>query len=195
MSVVTFRLYEELNRYLPMRKRKTDFEVRIEKGEVIGAAIESLGVPLAEVDLILANGESVDFEYVLRNRDRVSVYPVFERLDIADLTRLPRRPLRKTRFIADVNLGELAGHMRVLGLDVHFDASLCPEEIIEISNREKRIILTKNRGLLDSKDVRRGLLLQSGTPNELVRKLLHALDILDIKTSSSPSTKDIHRSH
>lgn len=184
MSMVTFRFYEELNRYLPGRKRKTDFQVKIEKGEKLGASIESLGVPLAEVDLILVNGESEDFQYALRNRDRVSVYPVFERLDIADLTRLPERPLRRTRFIADIDLGEMAGYMRQVGLDVHFDASLCPEEIIEISNREERIVLTKNRGLLNSEDVKRGVLLPSGTPQELLRKLMHELDI-----KASPKTQ------
>ena len=177
MATVTFRFYEELNRYLPKQKRKKDFEVKIVKGEVIGTAIESLGVPLAEVDLILVNGESVGFEYLLQNRDRVSVYPVFERLDIADLTCLPKRPLRKTRFIADVDLGEMAARMRVLGFDIHFDPSLCPEEIIEISKREKRVILTKNRGLLNSRDVSRGVLLQPGTPKDMVKKVMHELDI------------------
>ena len=36
--------------------------------------IESLGVPHAEVDLILVNGESVGFDYIVQDGDRVSVY-------------------------------------------------------------------------------------------------------------------------
>ena len=45
--------------------------------------IESLGIPHVEVDLILVNGISVDFSYKLRTEDHISVYPVFETLDIS----------------------------------------------------------------------------------------------------------------
>ena len=44
--------------------------------------IEALGVPHTEIDLILINGRSVDFTYILQDGDRVSVYPVFESLNI-----------------------------------------------------------------------------------------------------------------
>jgi hypothetical protein len=50
--------------------------------------IESFGVPHTEVDLILVNGQSVDFAYRVQDGDRISVYPVFEAFDIAGLARL-----------------------------------------------------------------------------------------------------------
>ena len=59
-----FRFYEELNDYLPERCRKRDFEVRFEKPVTVGKAIELLGVPRAEVDLVLIN----DRRYSLRYR-------------------------------------------------------------------------------------------------------------------------------
>jgi Mut7-C ubiquitin len=55
---------------------------------------ESFGVPHTEVDLILVNGQSVDFACRLQDGDRISVYPVFEAFDIAELTRL-----RRNRFV------------------------------------------------------------------------------------------------
>ncbi len=38
--------------------------------------IESLGVPHTELDLVVADGESVEFSWILRNGARVSVYPL-----------------------------------------------------------------------------------------------------------------------
>ena len=47
---------------------------------------------LPEVDVILVNGESVDFTHIVCNGDCISVYPVFESLDIIPVLR--RRPER-----------------------------------------------------------------------------------------------------
>jgi len=92
-----FRFYEELNDYLAEGCRKRDFEVRFEEPITVGKAIESLGVPLSEVDLILVNGRSVSFRYRLKDGDRVSVYPIFEQIDITGVTRVRNVPLKKIK--------------------------------------------------------------------------------------------------
>ena len=56
-----------------------------------------MGVPHTEVDLILVGGDSVDFGYRLKDGDRISVYPIFEALDITPAVRLRPHPLRVTR--------------------------------------------------------------------------------------------------
>ena len=61
--------------------------------------IESVGVPTTEVDLILVNGESVDFSFTMKDGDRVSVNPVFESFDITPITNLRTKPLRSPRFV------------------------------------------------------------------------------------------------
>ncbi|MDI6845588.1 MAG: MoaD/ThiS family protein [Candidatus Saccharicenans sp.] len=94
---VTFRFYEELNDYLPEDCRKRDFEVSFDRPVTVGKAIESLGVPRAEVDLILVNGRSVSFRYRLKDGDRVSVYPIFEQLDISGVTKVRKYPLLKLK--------------------------------------------------------------------------------------------------
>ncbi len=90
-----FRLYEELNDYLPAEKRKTSFGVSLEKQTTIKEAICLLGVPPEEVDLVLVNGESVPFNRIISEGDRISVYPIFESLDISKVTRLRGKPLIK----------------------------------------------------------------------------------------------------
>jgi len=75
--------------------------------------VEGLGVPHTEIDLILVNGRSVDFDYRVASGDRISVYPMFEAFDISGLTYLRPEPLRELRFVADVHLGRLAVFMRL----------------------------------------------------------------------------------
>ncbi len=98
MSKATFRFYEELNDFLPKHRRKVDFEAELKERRSIKDMIESLGVPHTEIDLILVNGQSVDFHYILQSGDRVSVYPVFEQLNIKNITHLRKIPLRQNHF-------------------------------------------------------------------------------------------------
>ncbi len=77
--------------------RKRDFEVRFERPVTVGRAIESLGVPRTEVDLILVNGRSVSFRYRLKDGDRISVYPIFEQLGISGVTKVRKYPLLKLK--------------------------------------------------------------------------------------------------
>ncbi len=78
--------------------RKRDFVVRFEEPVTVGKAIELLGVPRADVDLILVNGRSVSFRYRLKDGDRVSVYPIFEQLDISGVTKVRKYPLLKLKY-------------------------------------------------------------------------------------------------
>ena len=88
-----FRFYEELNDYLPVEKQKSTFNLSFKETTTINKAICSLGVPTEEVDLVLVNGKSVTFDYIITNGDRVSVYPIFESLDISGVTKLRDKPL------------------------------------------------------------------------------------------------------
>jgi len=186
MQAATFRFYEELNDFLPDERRRHDFEVGFKGRESVKDRIEALGVPHTEVDLILANGESVDFGYILRDGDRISVYPVFESLDIRDATHLRDLPLRETRFVADVNIADIVTYMRALGLDVYCDPTLSPRGIIRISREEKRTILTKSRKLLTHRDVMRGIFIRPGTTVEQVRGII---DFLSLRGCIAPFSR------
>jgi hypothetical protein len=90
---VEVRFYEELNDHLPPERRKRSFRVELTGRPSVGEVIASLGVPLGQVDLLLVDGVSCDFERRLQGGERVAVYPVFERFDISSLVRLAGRPL------------------------------------------------------------------------------------------------------
>ena len=89
---INIRFYEELNDFLPQELRKTDFSHELKGARSIKDLIESIGVPHTEIDLIIVNGVSVDFNYPVQNGDYISVYPVFESLDISPLNHCQEKP-------------------------------------------------------------------------------------------------------
>jgi hypothetical protein len=90
-------------------------------------------VPHTELDLVLVNGESVNFWYRVEDGDRISVYPPFEAMDISPLVRLRPQPLRELRFVADAQLGRLAAYLRVAGFDPVYRRDYQDEELASIS--------------------------------------------------------------
>jgi sulfur carrier protein ThiS len=92
-STVYVRLYEELNDYLPEEKRKRTFSLPLKRPTTVKETMRVLGVPSEEVDLVLVNGESVPFSHTVQGEDRISIYPIFESLDISTVTRLRDRSL------------------------------------------------------------------------------------------------------
>ena len=178
-----FRFYEELNDFLPKVRKKKTFTYSFRGKPAIKDAIEALGVPHTEVDLILVNGKSVRFNYHLHPADHVSVYPVFESLDITPLTKLRRAPLRRRRqqlrlkFILDVHLGKLAHLLRMLGFDALYHKDYNDDEIRDISLKERRTILTRDQDLLKAKIVTHGYWLRATTPLEQVIEIVRRFDL------------------
>ncbi len=185
-KTVWLRFYEELNDFLPPGKRKIVLPYSFTGGKTVKDAIESMGVPHVEVDLILVNGKSVDFSYKIKNDDRISVYPVFERLDISEVTHLREKPLRDVKFIADVHLGKLARYLRMCGFDTLYEKDYSDDEIIIISSLQKRIILTRDKRLLNNRKVTHGLRIRSGNPESQLKEVF---DRLDLKNLAKPFTR------
>ncbi|MGE5394050.1 MAG: Mut7-C RNAse domain-containing protein [Candidatus Saccharibacteria bacterium] len=178
MNRVIFRFYEELNDYLPEEMRKGWIESSAEPGTSVGEKIASYGIPLGDIDLILVNQQSESFNYILQNEDRISVYPVFESFDISRVSKLRDKPLRELAFICDVHLGRLCKYLRMLGFDTLYSNDYTPQKIIEISNAEKRIILSKNIQLIRHKEVTHAYWVRSANPREQLNDLIYGLDIL-----------------
>ena len=179
MAKGTFRFYEELNDYLPQHQKKVDIETEFIEKRYIKETIEGFGVPSSAVDMVLVNGTPVDFQYILKDGDRVSVYPVFERLNVQNVSLLRRFPLRQIRFIADVDLKNMVLLMRMLGFDVIFNPTYTIADIIDLSKIENRIILTNRKELFKSKSVTHLVLVHPGTDLEQVKNVMDELDIKD----------------
>jgi len=174
---VTLRFYEELNDFLPPPRRKRSFEVVYPEARSVKDLIESLGVPHTEIDLIVANGDSVGFNYRVRDRDRIAVYPVFEAFDVSTVSRLGRPPLREPRFLADVHLGKLARLLRLLGLDCAYDRRADDAGLLSRSLGEGRILLTRDRRLLMRRELSHGICIRSADPEEQCRQVVRRVQL------------------
>jgi len=188
MYSIIIRYYEELNDFLPPDRKKRDIAFSFAGRRSVKDLIESMGVPHVEVDMILVNGTSVDFNYIVADGDRISVYPVFESLDISGVTRLRLSPLRNTGFVLDVHLRKLARMMRLLGFDVDYEDHRDDELLAEISERENRILLTCDRQLLMRKIVSRGIIIRSRNPEE---QIIEVIERLQLKQLLAPFTRCI----
>ncbi len=176
-NTVKFRFYEELNDFLPAEKKKRTFFYSFHGHPAVKDAIEALGVPHTEVELIVVNGQSVGFDYQLQDNDRVSVYPMFESVDVSPIIKLREKPLRNPAFVSDVHLGKLARNLRLLGFDTLYRNDYKDNEIIRISVDQHRIVLTRDRGILKNGAVTHGYCLRSDDPVEQAREVINRFDL------------------
>jgi uncharacterized protein with PIN domain len=78
-------------------------------------------------------------------------------------------------FILDTHLGKLARLLRLLGFDCEINNS--DTEIIRISIQEKRIILTRDKKLLQRKEVTHGYCIRSTESESQVKEVLKRFDL------------------
>jgi uncharacterized protein with PIN domain len=178
VHVAHFRFYAELNDFLPPPRRGVLFAHAFDGQPSVKDAIESLGVPHTEIDLVLVDGESVDFSWRLHDGARVSVFPVFEAIDIAPTTRVRAAPLRELRFVLDVHLGRLARVLRMLGLDAVWRSDAGDAELARISADEHRVLLTRDRGLLKRRAVTHGYLVRGDEVHAQAAEVVRRLDLV-----------------
>jgi uncharacterized protein len=148
--------------------------------------IEACGVPHTEVDLVLVNGEPVDFSYRISNGDRISVYPVFEAFDVGDISEVRATPLRVTRFVLDVHLGKLARYLRLLGLDAVYLPERHDADLVEGSLAENRILLTRDRELLKHGRLTHGSFIRATDP---VEQMVEVVRRFHLEGAISPFTR------
>jgi hypothetical protein len=153
----------------------------VEKRFIVPASvkdmIESFGVPHAEVDLVLVNGESSDFSRLVQNGDRVAVYPVFESIDVTPMLHLRPKPLREPKFVLDVHLGRLAGYLRMLGFDTVYANRASDLELVRVAAEERRILLTRDRGVLKHSAVTHGYWLRETDSRRQAEEVVSRFDL------------------
>ena len=183
MATALFRFYGRLKQFLPKSIRQEVVPYELRDIVVVKHAIESQGIPHTEVDLILANGESVGFYQKLNDGDILSVYPNFTSIDIAVIQKL-RPPLAyPPRFVIDNHLGQLARHLRLLGFDCLYSDGIDDLELAAISFEQVRVLLTRDRRLLMRKQVTYGFCPQSLDPE---KQLLDVVQRYQLRTYIRP---------
>lgn len=178
MNRASVRFYAELNDFLPFEQRMRTQDYNFYVAPSVKDVVEGFGIPHTEVDLVLVNGSSVDFSHRLQDGDRVSVYPVFEAIDISTVAKVRQEPLREARFVLDTHLGKLAAYLRMFGFDAVWRRDADDAELTRISSEDRRILLTRDRGLLKRSRVTHGHYVRETNPKRQLTGLLRSLDLV-----------------
>jgi hypothetical protein len=169
---IQVRLYEELNRVLPAKQRKRSVSRVLPAGSRLVDLLDFLGLKPEEVDLALLNSRSASFQTALKDQDRVSLYPEFESFDIQGVSDLRDRPIRVTKFVAESSLSGLADLLQAKGFSCTCPPQASDEELVRVSEEDKRIILTTDPGLAMAFKPDRCFCLKASKPEEQLQEVL-----------------------
>jgi uncharacterized protein with PIN domain len=95
-------------------------------------------------------------------------------------------PSDEVKFIADVHLGKLAKYLRLCGFDTYFDTTADDRSIIDLSLSQNRIILSRDKELVNNKNVSDSYRIISPRP---VEQLISVLERYDLKARIQPFTR------
>lgn len=76
------------------------------------------------------------------------------------------------RFVLDAHLGKLAALLRLLGFDCLYRNDYEDTELAHIADAEERILLSRDRQLVEQRHVRRACLVLSDQPFEQAREVI-----------------------
>jgi len=156
-GVVRLHLHPAL-RFLvrPRARDNGDVDLPHDPSATVGHLVQSVGVPLTEVGDLVVTGALVSVHSRLQDQ---------ERLDIA--VRARPQPLEgPARFLLDVHLGTLARRLRLLGVDAAYERYADDSHLAERAGREDRVLLSRDRGLLMRRTLRRAAFVRGQDPDD-----------------------------
>ncbi|WP_424213154.1 Mut7-C RNAse domain-containing protein [Streptomyces sp. BI20] len=173
-SEIQLALAPELLLFAPPARRLPRVATVVDGSSSVGHVVESAGVPLTEVGRLLVDGAAVSFAHVPRGGELVEVFPPVRRapLDGADPTPGPEGE-PAPRFLLDVHLGTLARRLRLLGVDAAYDSEDPGDPALAArSAAERRVLLSRDRGLLRRREIHAGAYVYSDDPEEQLDDVL-----------------------
>lgn len=154
----------ELALFVPHGRRAGATAVVTDGASTLGHVVESLGVPLTEAGALLVDGRQVATSHVPAAGEHVEVRPV---------TRPQAVPGAPLRFLLDVHLGTLARRLRLLGVDTAYESTDIGDPALAArSAAERRVMLSRDRGLLRRRELWAGAFVYSTKPDEQLRDVL-----------------------
>lgn len=173
--MITLVFAEALQPFLPPARRGAPLHLTAAPGASLKHVIEACGVPHTEVGELLINGQLAGFADRLADGDHVDVRS-WSAIDL-NATHALRRwpPPEAMRFVADAHLGALARRLRMAGFDTCFRNDFADREVAALAAAETRVVLTRDRGLLQHKAISHACYVHATAPDaqfcELVERL------------------------
>ena len=179
---VRLTFYRDLSFFL--RGKRAVAQRRLHERTSVKDIIEACGVPHTEVDLVLMDGQPVDFSCVIGSEAMIELFPIESNpITFFPENRLQVRGIRK--FVADGHLGKLVRDLRLLGIDVVYDRDAEDRQLVKTSSEQGRALLTRDRRLLMHSAVRHGYYLRSQNSLEQTVEVLRRFDLASVITPFS----------
>jgi uncharacterized protein with PIN domain len=154
----------ELRLFVAAERRQEQTAVITDGSSTLGHVVESLGVPLTEAGTLLVDGSAVPVSHIPAAGESVEVRAV------ARPQQVPGAPLR---FLLDVHLGTLARRLRLLGIDAAYEnEDIGDPALATLSATERRVMLSRDRGLLRRREIWAGAYIYSDRPDDQLRDVL-----------------------
>ncbi|MFF1836128.1 Mut7-C RNAse domain-containing protein [Streptomyces sp. NPDC058231] len=154
----------ELRLFVAHERRDGRTPVTTDGSSTLGHVVESLGVPLTEAGQLLVDGRPVAVSHIPGAGERVEVRAVVRP------QRIEGAPLR---FLLDVHLGTLARRLRLLGVDAAYESEdIGDQALATLSAKERRVLLSRDRGLLRRREIWAGAYIYSDRPDDQLRDVL-----------------------
>ncbi|MGX1883662.1 Mut7-C RNAse domain-containing protein [Streptomyces sp. NPDC055287] len=154
----------ELHLFVASERRGGRTALTTDGASTLGHVVESLGIPLTEAGLLLVDGREVPVSHIPAAGESVEVRAVQRPQQV------PGAPLR---FLLDVHLGTLARRLRLLGVDAaYFSEDIGDPALAAYSARDRRVLLSRDRGLLRRRELWAGAYVYSDRPKEQLDDVL-----------------------
>ncbi|MGZ4609973.1 MAG: Mut7-C RNAse domain-containing protein [Actinomycetes bacterium] len=128
----------------------------------LGHVVQAVGIPLTEVGALWVAGQPVSTSRRVQPDEVVQVCA-------------PGRPQPlegPARLLLDVHLGALARRLRLLGVDTVYGNDATDDQLVEQAEREDRLLLTQDRGLLRRRAPRRAAYVRGQRPDDQLDDVL-----------------------
>jgi uncharacterized protein with PIN domain/sulfur carrier protein ThiS len=181
MARATVVLHGDLVDHLPPSRRTAELERTFDGRPAVKDLLEAVGVPHPEIAAIEVNGRVAGFVHAVGDGDRVDAWPADEAaaLGLATILPPPMEDQDGPRFVVDGHLGRLAAYLRMLGFDTWYRNDAGDDELSAVAADGRRILLTRDRGLLRRSVVLWGAFVRSDRPVEQLVEVVRRFGLAD----------------
>jgi uncharacterized protein with PIN domain len=178
MNSAMFRFYDDINFFISKENQNNDISYNFEGNPSIKDCIEAIGVPHTEIEAVSINNIYSDLNQKINDKDYVKVYSYNSNIDFYQIVKL-RPDIKEYKFIVDANVGKVAKNLIMFGFDTHYDFDLPDKEIVNLAEREERIILSRDWGLLKRKNSIFGYYPRKTNTDEQLAEIIKRYNLYD----------------